>query len=67
MKKILINSQEIESCWQTADASFIKMKSGQLWICQINTYNSIKNAGDNTIVEVTLANKSKGGEKWKLQ
>ena len=34
MKTILINPEEIESCWEKNDACFLKTKSGKVWVCE---------------------------------
>lgn len=31
---VLINTGSIESCWETADACFVKMSSGKLWVLE---------------------------------
>lgn len=36
MRTILINTNEIESCWEKSDACFVKMTSGKIWI--VNKY-----------------------------
>ena len=59
MKKILLNVNEIESCWETQDVCFIKMNSGRLWICTKKMYDIVKSSKKNEIIEVILANKGK--------
>lgn len=64
MSKILIKTNQLESCWETTDVCFVKMKSGKVWICSLytvtkknleRTYNFIKAAKQNQIIELTLA------------
>ena len=59
MKNILLNLNEIESCWKTEDVSFVKMNSGRVWICTKPMYDIVRNAKKNEIIEVTLATKGK--------
>lgn len=59
MKNILLNVNEIESCWQTEDVCFVKMNSGRVWLCLKSMYNKVKEAKKNEIIEVTLAAKGK--------
>ena len=59
MKNILLNVNEIESCWETIDICFIKMNSGRIWLCTKPMYKIVKGAKKNEIIEVTLASKGK--------
>lgn len=66
MKTILINSKEIEACWEKSDACFIKTTSGKVWICEkqyikynISTKDYIKNQNMNTIIELPVLCKGK--------
>jgi hypothetical protein len=66
MKKILLNTKEIESCWEAKDVCFVKMNSGRVWVCNLyninknkkeRTYNFIKSASNEEIIEIALATK----------
>lgn len=62
MKTVLLKTAQIESCWETMDACFVKMKSGRVWICSLyrineRTYNFIKSSRQDQIIEVALAKK----------
>lgn len=66
MKTILINSNEIESCWEKIDACFIKTTSGKVWLCEkmyfntkISTKNFIKTQEVGKIIELPLLKKGK--------
>lgn len=69
MKKILLNVNAIECCVEKKDACVIKTKTGSLWVCplnynfndyQINTYDFIKNAKHNELLELPLKEKVEG-------
>ena len=34
MEKILINPDNIESCWEQPDACMVKTKTGKVWVCE---------------------------------
>lgn len=66
MKTVLLKTTQIESCWETTDACFVRMKSGRVWICSLykankrnleRTYNFIKSSKQDQIIEVALAKK----------
>jgi len=67
MKSILINSKEIESCWETNDVCFVKTTTGRVWLCQkkyplygVSTYQYIKSKfKELTMLELPLAQKGK--------
>ena len=63
MKTVLLKAAQIESCWETMDACFVKMRSGRVWICSLytinrqRTYEFIKSSKQDQIIEVALAQK----------
>lgn len=67
MKTILINSKEIESCWESDDICFVKTTTGKVWLCQkdypmfsISTFRFIQSKfGKQTLIELPLATKGK--------
>lgn len=57
MKNILVNTNEIETCWEKQDACLVKMKSGKVWICKKNIdrkTGTIKYISENTNKSVFL-------------
>lgn len=73
MKTILINANAIESCIERENACLIKTKTGTLWVCpliykvidtfsgyiEITTYDFIKNAKPNELLELPLKAKER--------
>lgn len=67
MKTILINSKEIESCWETDDICCVKTTTGKVWLCQkqypmynTSTFKFIKSKfNEQTLIELPLAQKGK--------
>ena len=39
-KSILINVNSVENCWEKDDATFVEMKSGKIWICDIYVHDT---------------------------
>lgn len=70
MGTILINPQQIESCWESKDVCFVKTKTGRVWLCSliypfpdkygiiITTKEFLLKSKD-TLVELVLAQKGK--------
>ena len=66
METILINPQEIESCWESKDVCFVKTKTGRVWLCckeyplwGISTKAYILNNSLKQFLELPLAKKGK--------
>jgi len=34
MKRILIRTNDISNCWETADACIVETKNGKKWVCK---------------------------------
>ena len=65
MRTVLINTKEIESCWESDDICFVKTNTGKVWLCtkkhsiyNVSTKEFIKNSNRH-FVELTLADKGK--------
>lgn len=57
MKFVLINTSEIENCWETKDACLITMKSGKTWVCSKNLTFNNKTHSTYSFIENTTKNK----------
>lgn len=33
MNEVIVNTNEIESCWEKDNLCFVKMRSGKVWLC----------------------------------
>lgn len=68
---ILINANEIETCWQNNDVCFIRMKSGKTWVCEKETlidnnnilvFNQVRDAMKmHSTITIPLKPKNDGG------
>lgn len=66
MKTILVNTNEIESCWEKSDVCCVKTTSGKVWLCEkiyfdkkISTKDYIKLQIIGVIIELPLLKKGK--------
>lgn len=63
MNKILVNPNDIESCWEKPDACMVKMKTGKVWICEKeNTMQIIYSNKKKNFVELPLKRGGKYGK-----
>lgn len=59
MDKILINPDNVESCWEQPDACMVKTKTGKVWVCEKEAMTILTNS-NGKLVELPL--KRKGGK-----